>query len=90
MGIRERSTRGSSRGRWFRARMAAVGENDQAVRSAVLAAGSLAPSRVGVEVVRDTSTVRVTVRYVDPTDVALIGPLLGDVDVVAVAVMRRE
>ena len=72
------------------ARVAAVGESDQAVRSAVLAAGSLASSRVGVEVVRNASTVEVTVRYVDPTDVALVGPLLGDVDVVAVAVMRRE
>jgi hypothetical protein len=27
---------------------------------------------------------------VDPTDVALVGSLLGDVEVVGVAVMRRE
>ena len=72
------------------ARVAAVGESDQAVRSAVLAAGSLAPSRLSVEVVRRASTVEVTVRYVDPTDVALVGPLLGEVEMVAVAVMRRE
>lgn len=71
-------------------RVAAVGEGDAAVRSAVLGSGSLAPERVRVTVVRRATTVEVTVRYVDPTDVALVGPMLGDVELVASAVMRRE
>lgn len=72
------------------ARVAAVGESDQAVRAAVLASGPLTESRVRVGVVRGDATVEVTVRYVDPTDVALVGPLVGDVELVAVAVMQRE
>lgn len=72
------------------ARVAAVGESDTAVRAAVVGAGALAPSRVRVTVVRRATTVEVTVRYVDPTDVALVGSLLGDVELVGVAVMRRE
>ncbi|MEZ5246511.1 MAG: TadE/TadG family type IV pilus assembly protein [Acidimicrobiales bacterium] len=72
------------------ARVAAVGEGDGAVRAAVLASGSLTEARVRVGVVRRATTVEVTVRYVDPTDVALVGSLLGDVEVVGVAVMRRE
>lgn len=72
------------------ARAAAVGEGDGAVRDAVLASSSLRAERVEVRVVRDASTVEVTVRYVDPTDVALVGELLDDVALDAVAVMRRE
>ena len=72
------------------ARVAAVGQSDGAVRDAVLASGGLSASRIDVGVVRGPSTVEVTVRYVDPTDVALVGSLLGDVEVVAVAVMQRE
>ena len=68
------------------ARVAAVGQSDEAV----LASGGLSASRIDVGVVRGPSTVEVTVRYVDPTDVALVGSLLGDVEVVAVAVMQRE
>jgi Flp pilus assembly protein TadG len=72
------------------ARAAAVGESDQSVRAAVLASGSLTESRIRVGVVRRAATVEVTVRYADPTDVALVGSVLGDVELVAVAVMRRE
>lgn len=71
-------------------RVAAVGEGDAAVRAAALAGGGLGSARVRVTIVRRPSTVEVTVRYVDPTDVALIGSMLGDVELVAVAVMRRE
>lgn len=72
------------------ARVAAVGESDQAVRAAVLASGPLAESRLRVGVVRRAATVEVTVRYVDPTDVALVGSMLGDIELVGVAVMQRE
>lgn len=72
------------------ARAAAVGESDRAVRDAALAGDALDPSRVRVSVARRPTTVEVTVRYVDPTDVALVGSLIGDVEIVAVAVMRRE
>jgi len=72
------------------ARVAAVGESDSRVRDAVLASGSLTASRVRVSVVRRATTVEVIVRYRDPTDVALVGSLLGDVELVGVAVMRRE
>lgn len=72
------------------ARVAAVGESDQRVREAVLASGSLAAERVEVAVVRRATTVEVTVRYRDPTDVALVGPMISDVEMVGVAVMRLE
>lgn len=72
------------------ARVAAVGESDRAVREAVIASGTLAASRLSVSVVRRATTVEVTVRYLDPTDVAIVGALLDDVEIDAVAVMRRE
>lgn len=72
------------------ARVAAVGESDAAVRSAVLAGGPLPDARVQVDVARNPSTVRVTVHYRDPTDMAIVGALLDDVELVGTAVMRRE
>lgn len=72
------------------ARLAAVGESDDAVRRAVVERSSLPADRLEISVVRRATAVEVTVRFRDPTDVALIGPLIGDVDLVALAVMRRE
>lgn len=72
------------------ARVAAVGESDARVREAVLASGSLAPRRVEISVRRRPTTVEVTVRYRDPTDVSLVGSMIGDIEIVGVAVMRRE
>lgn len=72
------------------ARLAAVGESDGAVREAVFERSTLRRDRIDVRVVRRATTVEVTVRYLDPTDVALVGPLIGGVELVAVAVMRRE
>lgn len=72
------------------ARVAAVGESDAAVRAAVLASGRLPAARVRVDVTRKASTVRVTVRYRDPTDMAVVGALLADVELVGTAVMYLE
>jgi len=72
------------------ARLAAVGESDFAVREAVIERSALRRDRILVDVVRGSSTVEVTVRYADPTDVALVGAVIGEVELVAVAVMRRE
>ncbi|MEQ8843036.1 MAG: pilus assembly protein [Acidimicrobiales bacterium] len=72
------------------ARVAAVGESDGAVREAVLAGGSLRADRVAVTIDRRADTVVVTVRYRDPTDVAMVGSMIGDVELVGVAVMQRE
>ena len=71
-------------------RAAAVGGDDRAVREVVIASGGLAPSRTTVEIDGSTTTVRVTVRYEAPTNIAMIGPLLDDVELVAHATMRRE
>jgi len=72
------------------ARVAAVGESDRTVRDIVIERSTLDRDRIDVVVARRGSTVEVTVRYVDPTDVALVGPLIGSVELVAVAVMRLE
>ena len=52
-------------------------------------ATALEPGRLSVEVAMGTE-VRATVRYRSPTDVPLVGRLLGDVTVQATAVMRAE
>jgi Flp pilus assembly protein TadG len=52
-------------------------------------ATALEPSRLSVQV-SGGSDVRVTVAYRAPTDVALVGRLLGDVTVRATTVMRAE
>jgi Flp pilus assembly protein TadG len=52
-------------------------------------ATALQPGRLSVQVAIGTE-VRATVRYRSPTDVPLVGRLLGDVTVQATAVMRAE
>jgi Flp pilus assembly protein TadG len=71
------------------ARAAAVaGAPSSAAQGAALAATSLRPLRVATA---STATrVTVTVSYSSPTDVALIGPAIGDVVVSASVTMARE
>lgn len=75
------------------ARTAAVDADPAAARRAAVAATTLDPSRLSVTVSgRGGRGSRVTVRvaYREPTDVPLIGSLLGDVDLRAQATMRVE
>ena len=73
------------------ARAAAVGANPQSDGSeAGLQATTLAPSRMKVTVSEAGGRVRVDVAYTSPTDVPLVGGLLGDVTLTATAVMRVE
>jgi len=71
-------------------RAAAVGGSDDDVRTAVAIAGDLPVQRLEVEVQRTGGTAEVKVTYRDPTDVPLIGGLVGDAEIVAVARMRIE
>lgn len=59
-------------------------------RSAALAALGLDPARVSIAEATSGGRVRVSVRYLSPTDVPLVGPLLGDITVSASATMRVE
>jgi Flp pilus assembly protein TadG len=73
------------------ARAAAVAADPVAeATAAARQATTLDPSRLTVEVIEQPSQVRVTVRYAAPTDVPLVGGLIGDVTVTASAVMRVE
>ena len=75
------------------ARAAAVEPGDGPVRDAVAAGSGLAAERLTVTVTgRDGpgSRVTVAVRYRVPTDVPLVGALVGDVTVTATATMRVE
>ena len=72
------------------ARVAAVDGGDADVREAVIASGGLAPSRLSVSTMGSAERVTVIVRYDAPTNVPLIGPLIGDVELVGEATMRRE
>ncbi|MGI9603553.1 MAG: TadE family protein [Acidimicrobiales bacterium] len=72
------------------ARAAAVGGSDADVRAAVLRQSGLPGGRVQVSITRSADAVAVEVRYVQATDIALVGPLVGDVAHVAAATMRRE
>jgi Flp pilus assembly protein TadG len=76
------------------ARAAAV-ETDPATarssaRAAALSASGLDPAHVQVDVAVDARDVVVVVRYDDPTDVALLGRLVGPVRLQERATMRRE
>ena len=73
------------------ARAAAVAADATAegVDAATSAAG-LDPARLSVAVATGADRVTVSVRYVVPTDVPLIGALLGDVTVTGTATMHTE
>ena len=71
-------------------REAAVGADDDDVRAAAAAAGDLDPRRLDVSVSRAGDRVAVEIRYHDPTDVPIVGALLGDARFDARATMRLE
>ena len=71
-------------------REAAVGGDDDDVRRAAAAAADLDPGRIGVGVSRAGERVTVNIRYHDPTDVPIVGALLGDARFEAQATMRLE
>jgi len=74
------------------AREAAVDPSPAAARRAALAGAPLATDRLKLEVERGPEPGRVRVRlvYRAPTAVALVGPLLPDVELSARASMRSE
>lgn len=75
------------------AREAAVSADSGSVRRAALDGARLDGDRLEVDLDgrgRPGSRVRVTLRYAAPTEVPLLGPLLGDVDLGAKAAMRVE
>lgn len=71
-------------------RSAAVGEADGEVRSAAVAAADLDPQRLRVLVRRSGGRATVELRYVEATDVPLVGPLVGEATFEARATMRLE
>lgn len=72
------------------AREAAVGADDAEVRTAALASADLSPEHLVVVVSRSDGRVSVELRYVQSTDVPLVGPLIGDATFDAAASMRLE
>ena len=72
------------------ARAAAVDEHPMAARIAVVAGTPLDAEHVTVTSRDAGERVEVEVQYRYSTDVPLIGSLVGDVDLSATAVMRRE
>lgn len=72
------------------ARIAAVEPSMDAVRSAVRSAASLEPHRMQVERRVEGELVRVTVSYRSPTEVPLVGALIGDVNLSESAAMPDE
>ncbi|HYF46183.1 MAG TPA: TadE/TadG family type IV pilus assembly protein [Acidimicrobiales bacterium] len=75
------------------ARAAAVDPTEDAARQGAEAAARLEADRLAVELSGDTAPggrLTVTVRYRAPTDVPLVGQLLGDRTVTAEATMRVE
>jgi Flp pilus assembly protein TadG len=75
------------------ARAAAVDEHPAAARTAAEEGAGLDDDRVHVDVTgrgKAGSRVKVTIRYRAPTDVPLVGALVGDVGLRAAATMRVE
>ncbi len=74
-------------------RASAVDPDPEAARRAAVSSGSLAPDRLEVAVSGrggPGSRVEVTVRYRSATDLPLVGPLVGDVELSGSASMRVE
>ncbi len=71
-------------------REAAVGGADDDVRAAAVASADLDPHRLAVTVIRSDSRVTVELLYIDPTDVPMVGPLIGDATFSSDATMRLE
>ena len=71
-------------------RAAAVGVSDGQVHTAAAAAADLDPRRLAVSVRRAEGRATVQLIYTEPTDVPLVGPLVGDAVFEARATMRLE
>ncbi len=75
------------------ARAAAVDPQQATARQGAEAAARLDPARLDVDLSGDTDPggrLTVTVRYRSPTDVPIVGALMGDRTLVAEATMRVE
>lgn len=72
------------------ARVAAVGGTDAEIRREVASALAADQTGLGVDIRRSGSSVEVTVAYRSTTDLPLVGALIDDVAMVAVARMPRE
>ncbi len=72
------------------ARAAAVDQHPMAAQAAVVAGTPLDRDKVSVRSRQAGDQVEVEVRYRYETDLPLIGSLVGDIDLSATAVMRRE
>ncbi|CAN5734100.1 hypothetical protein BH20ACT1_BH20ACT1_10520 [soil metagenome] len=75
------------------ARAAAVSPESDAAGEAARAGASLEPSRLEIDVSgrgQPGSRVQVELRYISPTEVPLVGPLVGDVTLSGSAAMRVE
>ncbi|MEL7209867.1 MAG: TadE/TadG family type IV pilus assembly protein [Actinomycetota bacterium] len=72
------------------ARAAAVEPESRVAVEAAHGAGQLDPARMSVDLVATAGEVRVTVRYRAPTNVPLVGSMVGEVELQASAVFRRE
>ena len=71
-------------------REAAVGGDAHEVRVAATVASDLDPSRLEVRVIHVGRRVTVELSYTDPTDVPVVGSLVGDAVFYASATMRLE
>ena len=71
-------------------RAAAVGAHDSEIRSAAVAAADLDQRRLNVLVRRAGGRVTVELRYVEATDVPLVGPLVNEAVFESSATMRLE
>jgi Flp pilus assembly protein TadG len=72
------------------ARAAAVQPTAAVARAAATRSGGLDPDRLHVSVQPSSTTVRVSVTYRIPTDLPLVGQLVGDRTTRATVTMRRE
>ena len=72
------------------ARIASVDQSLEGIRRAVAEATPLDPARLDVERKADGDLVRVTVHYRSPTEVPLVGALVGDVGMSESAAMPIE
>jgi len=72
------------------ARAAAVDPAADTARAAATRSGGLDPDRLDVSVASTATSVRVTVTYRIPTDLPLVGGLVGDRTTRTAVTMRRE
>ncbi|MEO0492546.1 MAG: TadE family protein [Actinomycetota bacterium] len=71
-------------------RVAATGGDHSDVSEAVVASGRLPPQRLDVDISSGSGRVTVTVHFAAPTNVPIVGALVGDLALDAQATMRIE